>query len=709
MRTDVVAWVFRASQCGRTHVPHIEVLEPRRLLAAVIVASINPNGDSNPHYLTAFNNGVVFSANDGPDGNQPYFTDGNTVTRISTATGPNDFLSLGDHVLFIAADPNSGQGAVYTTDGTVAGTVQSWDGNPTNSTDVSGPDSNMVLFNGTVYAIAYDDETGNDCLITLNASGGNPTIVADLSSDFEGVSTNLVATQTNLYFGLTNSVGQPDLWQSNGTAAGTHDIGVGLNPQNITAADSWAYCTAGADAHLLSLSGQSITPVTDAAGDPITGVTSIAPVDGNAVFIANKTGTSHLVLWSTQIGVSRANVISDPNSAGVSFYPTSAITATSAHAAYYDASDGLKGDQPWFTDGINVQLVGDVNLYGNSLPTGFVASNTGAVFFSAYTSNFGQELYETTVTSSTGITILAADIDPGLPSSAPTSITPFNDMVLFAATDGVNGNQLFRYTAGPNTFATLNARSGKLTITGTNDNDVITVNAGVDGQSNPTVVATIVTKYLGLNYSQSFHASQVLSIEVDTLDGADNVTIGNGVIGCEIVGGTGNSGDSDYFTGGQGNDTLIGGIGTNNLEGGSGNDSLQGGPGGDTLGGGPGNDTIVGGPGDDSIQGGQGDDEIHAGQGDDNVFGGKDNDLIYGGEGNDDLAGGQGNDTIAGGPGDDTLLGGAGNNELIGAAGNDLIYARNSTADTIDGGTGINSAQIDPGLDSVTNIQTLLA
>jgi Ca2+-binding RTX toxin-like protein len=59
--------------------------------------------------------------------------------------------------------------------------------------------------------------------------------------------------------------------------------------------------------------------------------------------------------------------------------------------------------------------------------------------------------------------------------------------------------------------------------------------------------------------------------------------------------------------------------------------------------------------------------------------------------------------------GDNTITGGLGDDSFLAADGNDLFYARDAMADTINGGLGANAAQIDPGLDSVTNIQTLLA
>jgi hypothetical protein len=101
-------------------------------------------------------------------------------------------------------------------------------------------------------------------------------------------------------------------------------------------------------------------------------------------------------------------------------------------------------------------------------------------------------------------------------------------------------------------------------------------------------------------------------------------------------------------------------------------------PNGCTMWGTPGNDLLVGSPGRDVICG----------------LGG--NDHIYGGEGDDVLYGGPGNDTIVGGPGADLLDAGPGD---------DIVDARDRYPDTINAGTGTDSAVIDRGLDHVRNVE----
>jgi hypothetical protein len=126
---------------------------------------------------------------------------------------------------------------------------------------------------------------------------------------------------------------------------------------------------------------------------------------------------------------------------------------------------------------------------------------------------------------------------------------------------------------------------------------------------------------------------------------------------------------------------LIGDAGNNLLEGTDGNDVICGGGG---------NDILIGNGGNDVIYGDAGDDQL------------------VGGAGNDRLEGGSGADLLKGGPGDDRLVGGPGTDRLEGEDGDDTIIARDGVRDQVRGGGGRDKARIDPGLDLVVSVETLL-
>lgn len=88
------------------------------------------------------------------------------------------------------------------------------------------------------------------------------------------------------------------------------------------------------------------------------------------------------------------------------------------------------------------------------------------------------------------------------------------------------------------------------------------------------------------------------------------------------------------------------------------------------------------------------------------IFGGDGNDIIGGGSGNDTLNGGAGNDQVNGNGGDDVLTGFTGNDTVKGGAGNDTIFESDGYADSLDGGTGTDSATADPA-DTIVNMESV--
>src|SRR5262249_21387582 len=84
------------------------------------------------------------------------------------------------------------------------------------------------------------------------------------------------------------------------------------------------------------------------------------------------------------------------------------------------------------------------------------------------------------------------------------------------------------------------------------------------------------------------------------------------------------------------------------------------------------------------------------------VLGGKGNDTILGTPNADKLTGDDGNDIIHGEGGNDVITGAGGNDQLFGDAGNDTIFANDGLKDSISGGTGIDKAKRDAGLDVVS-------
>lgn len=220
--------------------------------------------------------------------------------------------------------------------------------------------------------------------------------------------------------------------------------------------------------------------------------------------------------------------------------------------------------------------------------------------------------------------------------------------------------------------------------------------------------------------------------------------------GNDVLAPSGTAPSQVVANGGAGDDTLDGSIGPDNLRGGSGDDRITPDNGADNAFGDDGDDALVwtNGDGTDTFDGGPGFDTaevdtaaandtmtVAAGGGgttvsrdapgaftvtalteavDLSTFGGDDTVNVNGtppsavsvdaGSGGDKLNGGGGAETLFGGSGNDAVTGGAGSDVLDGASGDDSITARDSAADQVRCGPGLDAAVLDPvGVDTATD------
>ncbi len=190
----------------------------------------------------------------------------------------------------------------------------------------------------------------------------------------------------------------------------------------------------------------------------------------------------------------------------------------------------------------------------------------------------------------------------------------------------------------------------------------------------------------------------------------------------------------DTIRGSDGPDQLYGEAGADTLLALGGDDYIEGGPGADAIVGGPGVDLLIAGTRSDSVLGDAGRDSVYAGHGNDRVSGGPDGDTLLGQAGHDRLGGGGGPDRMWGGSGADRLGGESGDDYLTASAqslvdggddddklylhdeggsvpslahpsgypvhggpGTDSIDARDGRKSSVDCGSGLDRAYVDPG------------
>lgn len=243
------------------------------------------------------------------------------------------------------------------------------------------------------------------------------------------------------------------------------------------------------------------------------------------------------------------------------------------------------------------------------------------------------------------------------------------------------------------TYTTYDAGLKKLTVTTAAANDVIVISLSAGNTLSVSVGG--VNDY---NLASANQAAVLTKIEVQAGNGNDSINLGattKAILTQTLINGSG------------GADTITGGAGPDEIYGGSGNDSIDGGLGVDSISGGLDNDTVSyvtrSTPLTINILDLLANDGA-AGEGDwvgfgttdvESIMGGSGNDIITGNSLGNYISGGAGADSIHGMDGSDTVVGGAGGDSIYGDNDADFIFARDGEFDVIDGGAGIDSADVD--------------
>lgn len=175
-------------------------------------------------------NGIIFSANDGVNGMELWFSDGTNsgtsmIKDILPGNGggnPSGFFAFGSKFLFAAHGGAISGRELWITDGTTLGTNMVKDINP------GGPDSNPNEFNVLGSKIIFKATTvaeNNELWITDGTISGT-ILVKDI---WPGVGNSNIVQLTNsglgyYYFVANDGVAGEELWRSDGTNAGTYMV-----------------------------------------------------------------------------------------------------------------------------------------------------------------------------------------------------------------------------------------------------------------------------------------------------------------------------------------------------------------------------------------------------------------------------------------------------------------------------------------------------
>jgi ELWxxDGT repeat protein len=193
-----------------------------------LVKDINPGRwSSSPHTLTDVNGTLFFAAQEqGGNLTQLWKTDGTaagTVPLPLAEVAPHGAVAFKNR-LYFPGTGKSAQSALWASDGTVAGTtvIRSFE-----------YVADLAVVGGTLYFTASDGVHGAE-LWKSDGTPGGTVMVKDISPDRTGSHpAHLTAVGNRLFFAANDGTHGTELWTSDGTAAGTRmveEINPGLAP-----------------------------------------------------------------------------------------------------------------------------------------------------------------------------------------------------------------------------------------------------------------------------------------------------------------------------------------------------------------------------------------------------------------------------------------------------------------------------------------------
>ena len=409
-----------------------------------LVKDINPGAaTSSMASLTAVGTTLFFTANDGTAGRELWRSDGTAggtvlVKDLSPGAGsssPDALAAAGGTLLFVANDGSSPR--LYRSDGTAGGTValKQFTGGAAGSSPTS-----LTDVNGTLFFSADDGVRGRELWKT---DGTTTAMVKDIAA---GAASSYPSYLTNVNGRLFFWAGGR-LWTSDGTPAGTVEVGAGPAAMSDPVAVGATLYFRGQDSRGWELWKSDGTAAgTGLVRDIVAGADGIGPQHlvsaGGKLFFAADDGAHGWELWTSD-GTEAGTVIVKDIFPGAGSSGPFELTAV-GQALFFRATDGVSGYELWTSDGTagGTGLVKDVRPGAAGSELRNLTAGDGLLYFSADDGVHGQELWKSDGTASG--TVLVKDIIAGPVGSCPYSLIDINGTLFFGADDGVHGSELWK-------------------------------------------------------------------------------------------------------------------------------------------------------------------------------------------------------------------------------------------------------------------------
>ena len=412
-----------------------ETCEPRRLLAAALVAEFNLL----PPFPSIVDvGGTAFFAADGVGvGRELFKSDGTargTVLVKDVAPGlassfPDDLLNAGGTLYFTAA-AGPGVRRLWKSDGTAAGT------GPVSDVNVGDPAAGrpavpiLGAFKGSVF-FAGADADGSELWKTDGTPQGTLRVKDIRPGPAGSVPQNFLQVGSTLYFTADNGVDGRELWKTDGTEAGTAMVknisfAGGSSPGRFTPIGNKLLftTTVGGGNQLWATEGTDVGTVQLAGSVPE--LADFQPM-GNAVYF-----THGAALWKTDgtfAGTTRVTTFG-PTPAPGGYPDTPTELAALGNSLFVRVKPfGSDATQLWRSDG----TAGGTAVIEYIPNVTQLTAAGGRLFFTAFDPEAGVELWATD--GSAGGARRVKDVRPGPAGSSPSRLTVVGDRVFFVVED----------------------------------------------------------------------------------------------------------------------------------------------------------------------------------------------------------------------------------------------------------------------------------
>lgn len=367
---------------------------------------------------------------------------------------PGGFINMAGYTYFSAKGPEGAE--LWKTNATQGGTVLVKD---IRTGPASSVPTAFIEMNGVVFFIANDGIYGNE-LWKSDGTAEGTVLVKDINpGSADGVNycsycggKAFIVMNNKLYFQANNGINGQELWETDGTEAGTKQV-KDINPGTNGSYPVWFASLNGKlffSAQTSSTGGELWATDGTSAGtylvkDLATGpghanISNIVPL-GNLILFSASGTTGDIELYKSD-GTETGTQLVKNISASSSSYPQTFMAYNGA--VYFYCNDGVAGTELWKSDGteMGTVMVKDIVLGSGGLsPSGSFAIK-GDLFFTIYTPTYGQELWKTDGTDAG--TALVKDINPGTTGANISYLTNVNGTLYFTAEAPSTGYELWK-------------------------------------------------------------------------------------------------------------------------------------------------------------------------------------------------------------------------------------------------------------------------